>query len=144
MYHAACKVEFRPFSRSYSQLTFKKKKKKKSMKCQQGNSSQHEPPLLVFFERKHQLPRLSCWPQHHSAVWTNLGLLLYVSSMLCARARCSSSSSSQAKISRDAASSSRPAHVLELVPTSSCARASPCCCVSISSGRQITRSGHVA
>ena len=29
MYHAACKVEFQPFKRSYSQLTFKKIKIKK-------------------------------------------------------------------------------------------------------------------
>ena len=32
MYHAACKVEFQPFKRSYSQLTFSNLKKKITFK----------------------------------------------------------------------------------------------------------------
>ena len=39
MYHAACKVEFHPFKRSYSQLTFFNFKKKKTVRSQSKSRS---------------------------------------------------------------------------------------------------------
>ena len=74
VYHAACKVEFRPFNRSYSQLTFFSLKKTDYTACHPGKTYYHVPGTGTYFE-KHRMRTSACtsgpvvgWGQGVSAV----------------------------------------------------------------------------
>ena len=52
MYHAACKVEFQPFKRSYSQLTFSNFKKKITANTYDNGNSMFQGYLSKIFKKK--------------------------------------------------------------------------------------------
>ena len=52
MYHAACKVEFQPFKRSYSQLTFFNLKKKITANTYDNGNAMFQGYLSKIFKKK--------------------------------------------------------------------------------------------
>ena len=65
MYHAACKIEFQPFNRSYSQLTFFVfcNEQMKNVSCEYDRLSEKMKNVSCEYDR------LNCWNSTLQAAW---------------------------------------------------------------------------